>query len=54
AKKYTPNNPCTNVPMSCIFCKQWEWKYSMSSHVAKSHSSAANMRRADPDGRRFF
>ncbi|CAM9924067.1 unnamed protein product [Sphacelaria rigidula] len=54
ANEYTPNNPCTNAPMSCIFCKQWEWKYSMSSHVAESNSSAANMRRADPDGQHFF
>ncbi|CAN0400512.1 unnamed protein product, partial [Ectocarpus sp. 8 AP-2014] len=30
AKKHTKNMPCTNVPMECIFCNRWEWKYSMS------------------------
>ena len=54
AKKYTTNNPRTNVPMSCIFCNQWEWKCSMRGHADESHARATKMRKAETDGQQLF
>ncbi|CAB1096263.1 unnamed protein product [Ectocarpus sp. CCAP 1310/34] len=54
AKKSTKNMPCTNVPMECIFCNQWEWKYSVSRNVDELHAADAKLRKTDSIGRQFL
>ncbi|CAN0022473.1 unnamed protein product [Ectocarpus sp. 6 AP-2014] len=45
--------PPTNVPMECIFCSRWEWKYSMSTHVDDLHAAYAKLRKTDSKGPQF-
>ena len=43
ARKSTPSNPCTNVPVECPLCREGSdavWKYNLRSHIMSVHPTA--------------